>query len=89
MKVEKYSLGMKQKLNIAQAVMEHQKLLLLDEPTNGLDRESVEKFYEVIKKLKDEGSLIINASHINEELNGVCDDIIEIENGRVLKKEKE
>ena len=80
---------MKQKLNIAQAVMEHQKLLLLDEPTNGLDRESVEKFYEVIKKLKDEGSLIINASHINEELNGVCDDIIEIENGRVLKKEKE
>ncbi len=88
-KVKKYSLGMKQKLNIAQAVMEHPKLLLLDEPTNGLDGESVEKFYEVIKKLKDEGSLIIIASHINEELNGVCDDIIEIENGRVLKKEKE
>ena len=88
-KVKKYSLGMKQKLNIAQAVMEHPKLLLLDEPTNGLDRESVEKFSEVIKKLRDEGSLIIIASHINEELNGVCDDIIEIENGRILKNEKE
>lgn len=84
-KVKKYSLGMKQKLNIAQAVMEHPKLLLLDEPTNGLDMESVEKFYEVIKKLKDEGSLIIIASHINEELDGVCDEIIEIENGRVLE----
>ena len=88
-KVKKYSLGMKQKLNIAQAVMEHPKLLLLDEPTNGLDRESVEKFSEVIKKLKYEGSLIIIASHINEELNGVCDDIIEIEHGRILKNEKE
>ena len=64
-------------------------MLLLDEPTNGLDRESVEKFSEVIKKLKYEGSLIIIASHINEELNGVCDDIIEIENGRILKNEKE
>ncbi len=83
-KVKKYSLGMKQKLNIAQAVMEHPKLLLLDEPTNGLDKESIERFYEVLKKLKDEGSLIIIASHINEDLNALCDEIIEVEEGRLV-----
>ena len=83
-KVKKYSLGMKQKLNIAQAVMEKPKLLLLDEPTNGLDKESIAKFYDILKRLKADGTLIIIASHITEDLDALCDEIIEVEEGKLV-----
>ena len=82
--IKKYSLGMKQKLNIAQAVMEKPKLLLLDEPTNGLDKESIAKFYDILKRLKADGTLIIIASHITEDLDALCDEIIEVEEGKLV-----
>ena len=83
-KVKKYSLGMKQKLNIAQAVMEKPKLLLLDEPTNGLDKESIAKFYDILKRLKADGTLIIIAIHITEDSDALCDEIIEVEEGKLV-----
>ncbi len=88
--VRAYSLGMKQKLNIAQAIFEQQKILLLDEPTNALDNESVEEIYHLLNDLKNEGRLIIIASHIREDLEKYCDTIIHVENGKMedLKNEK-
>lgn len=86
--VKKYSLGMKQKLNIAQAIMEKPKILLLDEPTNALDDESVKRVHKVLLKFKEEGALIIIASHNKDDLNDVCDTIINIENGRICDNEK-
>ena len=71
-KVKKYSLGMKPKL------------LLLDEPTNGLDKESIAKFYDILKRLKADGTLIIIASHITEDLDALCDEIIEVEEGKLV-----
>jgi len=81
--VKKFSLGMKQKLNIAQAIMEKPKILLLDEPTNALDVESVKLVHQILLKFKKEDSLIIIASHNKNDLNGICDVIINIEAGRI------
>lgn len=83
--VKKFSLGMKQKLNIAQAIMERPKLLLLDEPTNALDEESIRDIRNVLIELKQQGSLIIIASHNKEDIDSLCDEIIEISNGKVKK----
>ena len=87
-RVKKYSLGMKQKLGIAAAVMEHPKLILLDEPTNALDTESVEKFNDLIQKEKKRNAVILIASHDTEELKGIADQIFVIENGRIKKEEQ-
>ncbi len=83
-KVRAFSLGMKQKLNVAQAVMEKPKLLLLDEPTNALDEESVKKVREILSNMKNNGSLIIIASHNKEDLEVLCDEIIEIYEGKIV-----
>ena len=61
--VSKYSLGMRQRLGIAQAIMEDPDILLLDEPLNGLDNEGVEEIRKVLLSLKEKGKLIILASH--------------------------
>lgn len=82
-KVRAFSLGMKQKLNIAQAIMEHPDLYLLDEPTNALDEETVKKIRELLLKLKNDGSLIIIASHNKEDLDVLCDEIYELSDGRI------
>lgn len=79
-----YSLGMKQKLRIAQAIMEDQDLIILDEPTNGLDEASVIKIRDVIKKLKKEQKLILIASHNKEDLKILCDKIFKIDNGKIM-----
>ena len=68
-KVKSYSLGMRQKLAIVQALMEHQHLIVLDEPTNGLDQESVAMFLEEMRRQRDRGATVIIASHHFEELN--------------------
>lgn len=79
-----YSLGMKQKLGIAAALMERPELILLDEPINALDEGSSEKVLSILKKRKDEGALIVVASHDREELDYLADDIMEMRDGRIL-----
>lgn len=82
-KVKSYSLGMRQKLAIVQALMEHQRLVLLDEPTNGLDRASVTAFLEEIGRQREGGATVIIASHHDDEIRQVCDHIYTMENGRL------
>lgn len=82
-KVKKFSLGMKQKLAIAQAIFEKPNLLLLDEPTNSLDKESRDNFVKIIQEEKERGCTIIISSHIMEDLNRCCDRIVEIESGKI------
>ena len=83
-KVKTYSLGMKQKLNIAQAIFENQDLILLDEPTNGLDELSVDMIYELFHKLAKENKTVIIASHNKDDLKKHCDEIIEISDGKII-----
>ena len=80
--IKKYSLGMKKRLGIAQAVMEFPELLLLDEPTNALDKDGVKTIDDLIIKEKSDDSIIILASHNKADLD-ICDLILEIENGRI------
>ena len=80
----KYSLCMKQKLGIAQALMEDPELILLDEPTNALDEKSVENILSIIEKEKAKDKLILIASHDKLILEQICDEIINIENGRII-----
>lgn len=81
MKVKKFSLGMRQRLNIAQAVFEKPDIILLDEPTNALDEESVKKIYELLFKEKERGAIIIIASHSKEDLNELCDTTVKVVDG--------
>ena len=74
-KVKSYSLGMRQKLAIVQALMEHQHLIVLDEPTNGLDQESVAMFLAEMRHQRDKGNTVIIASHHSDELNQIADHI--------------
>lgn len=83
-KYKEYSLGMKQKLRIIQAVMENQKIIILDEPTNGLDEKSVYVVRNVIKQLKNENKLILIASHNKEDLKILCDKIFNIDDGCII-----
>ena len=86
-KYKTYSLGMKQKLGIAVAIMESPELILLDEPTNALDEESVRKLLDILKEEKKRGACIILASHDMEELTLLSDIIFIMEEGRVRKAE--
>ena len=80
-KVKKFSLGMKQRLNIAQAIFENQKIILLDEPTNALDEDAVQLIYKIIREEKSRGATIIVATHHKEDLKEVCDVILKIAEG--------
>lgn len=82
-RVGKYSLGMRQRLGIAQAIMERPSLIILDEPMNGLDRSGVEDMRAVFAKLRDEGKTILLASHAAEDIEILCDAVYELENGTV------
>lgn len=83
-KVGKYSLGMKQRLGIAQAIMENPDILILDEPMNGLDNEGVEDVRGILLGLKEEGKTIILASHNREDIEILCDRVYEMEHGRLV-----
>ena len=83
-KVKKFSLGMKQRLNIAQAIFENQKIILLDEPTNALDEEAVQLIYKIIREEKSRGATIIVATHHKEDLKEVCDVILKNCGGKKL-----
>lgn len=82
----KYSLGMKQRLGIACAIMEEPKLLLLDEPFNALDKEGQEKLSEIIRDMRDKGSLILLSSHDKDELENLSDVIYLVDSGRFKLK---
>ena len=84
-KVKKYSLGMRQRLGIAQAIMEHPKLLILDEPMNGLDREGAAGIRKLFLQLKEEGVTILLASHHKEDVDELCDVVYEMEDGYLRK----
>lgn len=83
------SLGTKQKVALIQAFMHNPQNLLLDEPFNGLDKKSVKKLKELLIEEKKKGKLIIIVTHNNNEFLKECDEIIEIENGKVYKDEEE
>ena len=79
-KVKKYSLGMRQKLGIAQAVMENPKVLVIDEPFNGLDKDTVKKIKKLIINMKDNGCTIFLTSHIPGDIDELADKIYEFNN---------
>lgn len=83
-KFKEYSLGMKQKLRIAQAYMENQKIIILDEPTNGLDEKSVENIRKIINNLKKQNKIILIASHNKDDLRILCNKIFKIEEGKII-----
>lgn len=85
-KVKKFSLGMKQRLNIAQAIFENQKIILLDEPTNALDEDAVQLIYRIIREEKSRGATIIVATHHKEDLKEVCDVILKIAEGKIVEE---
>lgn len=82
--IKKYSLGMIQKLAIAQALMESPDLLLLDEPTNALDEKSRERFYEIIQAEIQRGATLVMASHNREDLEKCCQRVIQIDDGSII-----
>ena len=85
--VGKYSLGMRQRLGIAQAIMEDPDILLLDEPLNGLDNEGVEEIRKVLLSLKEKGKLIILASHSKEDIQILCDTVFRMDHGKIIATE--
>ena len=81
--VGKYSMGMKQRLGIAQAIMENPEVLILDEPFNGLDKEGVREIRELIMELKESGKTIFLTSHNNEDIKVLADVVWEMDGGRL------
>ncbi len=82
--VKKYSLGMRQRLGLAQAIMENPSVLILDEPMNGLDRNGVEEIRQLLLSLKDLDKLIIIASHNTEDIEVLCDKVYEMDKGEIV-----
>lgn len=81
--VGKYSMGMKQRLGIAQAIMEEPRILLLDEPTNSLDQSGTAEIRQILRQLRNEGRLIIITSHIQEDIDYLCDKIYRLQDGKL------
>lgn len=79
--VRKYSLGMRQRLGLAQAIMENPDLLILDEPMNGLDKDGVADMREYLLNLKEQGKTILIASHSAEDIEILCDTVCEMDKG--------
>lgn len=82
--VRKYSLGMRQRLGIAQALMEEPDVLILDEPFNGLDKKMVEKVRDILIAEKEKGRTILLASHNEKDIEYICDRTYEIDGGRMV-----
>lgn len=83
--VKKYSLGMRQRLGLAQAIMENPDLLILDEPMNGLDKDGVEDMRKYLLNLKEQGKTILIASHSAEDIEILCDTVCEMDKGVLTK----
>ena len=84
-KYQKYSLGMKQRLAIAQAIMEKPDVIMLDEPTNSLDAKGVEEIRRLILEEKERGALILLASHNQEDIRILADHIYQIKDGCIVR----
>ncbi len=82
--VKKYSLGMRQRLGLAQAIMENPSVLILDEPMNGLDKNGVEEIRKLLLFMKDERKIIVIASHNAEDIRVLCDEVHEMEQGELI-----
>ncbi len=85
-KYKTYSLGTKQKLGIAQVLMENPDVIILDEPLNGVENETANKIRKLLLSKKNEGKLIIIASHIKDDFDAIIDEVYEFDNGNVNKK---
>lgn len=85
-KVGKFSMGMRQRLGIAQAIMENPEILILDEPFNGLDKNGVKEMRELLLKMKEQGKTILLASHSAEDIDILCDEVYEMEMGSCSKR---
>lgn len=83
--VRKYSLGMRQRLGLAQAIMEDPDLLILDEPMNGLDKDGVADMRKYLLDLKAQGKTILIASHSAEDIAVLCDTVCEMDKGKLTK----
>ncbi len=79
--VGKYSLGMRQRLGLAQAIMEDPDILILDEPLNGLDKEGAADMRKFLLGLKEQGKTLLIASHSAEDIDALCDTVCEMDNG--------
>jgi ABC-2 type transport system ATP-binding protein len=82
--VSKYSLGMRQRLGIAQAIIEDPRILILDEPFNGLDKHGVADMRMLIKELKGRGKTILLASHNQADIEELCDTVCEMDSGILM-----
>jgi ABC-2 type transport system ATP-binding protein len=87
-KFKTYSLGMKQRLAIASAILSNPEVLVLDEPTNGLDPMGIVDIRRLILKLKEEGKTIVIASHILDEMEKICTDVIIMRKGKIIREGK-
>lgn len=79
----KYSLGMKQRLMLAQAIMEQPDVLLLDEPTNAIDRKGVELVHQIMSEEAQRGAIVLLASHVDYDIRALCSRVFLIEKGRL------
>ena len=84
--VGKYSMGMRQRLGIAQAIMENPEILILDEPFNGLDTTGVEEMRALLLSLKEQGKTILVASHYKEDVDYLCDTVIRMDKGQIIER---
>ena len=87
-KYKNYSMGMKQKLKIAQAIMEDPDVIILDEPFNGLDSESLIYFRSILKEYRKNGKTIIITSHYEDDIKDLCDSVYEMKLGELKVYEK-
>lgn len=87
-KVGKFSMGMRQRLGIAQAIMENPRILILDEPTNGLDEVGVKEIRKLLLDLKNEERTIIIASHNAEDISTLCDKVYEMDGGVIRERQE-
>ena len=82
--MSKYSMGMRQRLGIAQAIMEDPDLLILDEPMNGLDNDGVQDMRKLFLSLKEQGKTLLIASHSREDIEILCDHVYEMDKGKLI-----
>lgn len=85
-KYSKYSLGTKQKLGIAQVLMENPDVMIFDEPLNGIENDTAKKIRKILHEEKEKGKIIIIASHIKDDIEGLADEVYELDNGFLKQK---
>ena len=87
-KVRNYSLGMRQRLGVAQAIMEKPSILILDEPFNGLDREGLTAMRELVRSMNEEGTTVLISSHNSSDIELLCDRVIELDGGKMINEKR-